>query len=305
MMKKRRYKEGEIIGEGSFGKVKYEDGYANKHMKNIDTDNGVDSYILREISALRQLQHENIIQLSDILYDEMNHPQTIKFECCDFDLKSFLRTYHLNGVSSKKLRKNIFLDVSKGLNYIHSHKFLHRDLKPQNILLNIESKDAVKVKIGDLGLVKKILVQNFTPTIVTLWYRCPEILLNTSSNKSFDAPSIDIWSLGLIFMEVMTNQPTLKGDSEIGQLMQIFKLFGTPSEEKFPKFFSCEHYTPLFPKMKPKFEPYLSDIKHSTQIERELIKSMLKYDHRQRTSCSSIIQTLTTDEESPPVVDIN
>lgn len=295
-MSKKRFYEGQILGEGSFGKVKYEHGYANKYMKGIDKSNGIDATILREIAALKHIEHKNIVKMIELIYDDEDHPIAIKFECCDSDLKSYLRTHYCTGITSEAIRKKVFIDMCKGLNYIHSNGFLHRDLKPQNTFINIKSGENIQVKIGDLGLVKKILKQNFTPTVVTLWYRCPELLLNTNMNKAFDSPALDIWSLGLIFMEIMTNQSELKGDSEIGQIMEIFKLLGTPTKSEWPEYESSEHFNPQFPKMESKLDSRLNSMTNSTKKEHTIIKSMLKFKQSERKSCEEILKILKHKE---------
>ncbi|EGR29147.1 protein kinase domain protein [Ichthyophthirius multifiliis] len=100
---------------------------------------------------------------------------------------------------------------------------MHRDLKPANILVNLEHQI---LKIADFGLAKlfNIPIQELSLEIETLWYRAPEVLLG---DVTYSLP-VDMWSCGCIFAEMILGEPLFKGDSEIGQILEIFKFFGTP-----------------------------------------------------------------------------
>ena len=101
---------------------------------------------------------------------------------------------------------------------------LHRDLKPQNLLINREGI----LKLADFGLARAfgIPVKNFTHEVVTLWYRAPDILMGSKNYST----SVDIWSVGCIFAEIVTRKPLFAGQNEEEQLYKIFKNRGTPNE---------------------------------------------------------------------------
>lgn len=107
--------------------------------------------------------------------------------------------------------------IALAIYYCHSHRVLHRDLKPQNILLDKNGR----LKIADFGLARAfgLPMRNYTHQVVTLWYRAPEILLGS---KSYGCP-IDMWSIGCMFYEMVTKKPMFPGDSEIDQLYKIFR----------------------------------------------------------------------------------
>ena len=111
-----------------------------------------------------------------------------------------------------------------GIAYCHDHRVLHRDLKPQNLL--IDNKGCIK--LADFGLARAfgLPMRAYTHEVITLWYRAPEILLG---GKTYDM-AVDVWGLGCIFAEMLTKHPLFPGDSEIDQLFRIFRTLGTPDQ---------------------------------------------------------------------------
>ena len=118
----------------------------------------------------------------------------------------------------------------QGLAYCHSHRVLHRDLKPQNLLV---TNDGV-IKLADFGLARPISLpsRTYTHEVVTMWYRAPEILMGMKTYST----GIDIWALGCIFGEMAKTDAIFPGDSEIDQLFCIFRCLGTPNEEVSDRF---------------------------------------------------------------------
>ncbi|KAH0484424.1 MAG: hypothetical protein KVP17_002214 [Porospora cf. gigantea B] len=101
---------------------------------------------------------------------------------------------------------------------------MHRDLKPQNILLN---RSGNMVKLADFGLARKMSrPEPRTIEVVTLWYRAPEILLGDANYTS----KADMWSVGCIVGEMISGFPLFPGDSEIDTLYKIFQMLGTPTD---------------------------------------------------------------------------
>ena len=215
-----RYESLESLGEGTYGYVlKVRDIYTNRNyalkmIKNEENSDGISSTSLREICALKKFQHPNIVQLFDV-HNEVDKLGMI-FEYCQTDLPQLIKQW--------------MFQLFSAIEYLHSRRYLHRDLKPQNIFID-ENKN---VKLGDFGLVRAVTIpiREYTTEIITLWYRPPEILLG---DTRYD-PSVDIWSLGAIFGEMALGMPIYKGESEFDQVCKIFRVLGVPDENEWPDF---------------------------------------------------------------------
>ena len=172
------YEKLEKLGEGTFGVVHkarhVESGevVALKKMRLEGEDDGVPATALREISILRELRHQNIIELQHVFHTERS--LYLAFEYCDSDLKQFMRS--IGNKLSPTAVQSYCWQLLNGLSWCHSHRIFHRDLKPQNLLVQPEKG---VLKIGDFGLTRafSLPLRSYTHEVVTLWYRAPEILL--------------------------------------------------------------------------------------------------------------------------------
>ena len=126
------------------------------------------------------------------------------------------------------------VDLTSALDYMHDRWVFHRDLKTSNLLMN----NAGEVKVCDFGLARYYHepLNKYSPTVVTLWYRAPEVLLADGGRgeKTEYGPGLDVWSLGCIFAEFVLRAPLLPGQGEIDQVKRTFELLGTPDEESWP-----------------------------------------------------------------------
>lgn len=193
-----KYMKLEKLGEGTYGvvyKCKNKDNQDLVALKKIrleNEDEGIPSTAIREISILKQLRHPNIVSLIDLEHGEKK--LHLIFEYLDFDLKKYLDQN--GGPLHPQLVKSYLHQMLDGIAYCHSKRILHRDLKPQNLLIDKTGK----IKLADFGLARAfgIPIKTLTHEILTLWYRAPEILLG---QKEYSTP-VDIWSVGCIFFEM-------------------------------------------------------------------------------------------------------
>jgi len=230
-------------GEGTYGVVykakdKQTDEFvALKRIRLEVEDEGIPSTTLREIAVLRQLRHPNIVELNDVVQSEGR--LYLVFEFVDKDLKKYFEASE--GPLSWQLIKSYTHQLLAGLEYCHVRGVMHRDLKPQNILV---SRDG-RLKIADFGLARAFVppIRPFTHEVVTLWYRPPEILLGC---KTYALP-VDMWAVGTILAEMVTKRPLFPGDSEIDEIFKIFRVLGTPSEETWPGVTSLQDWNDSFP----------------------------------------------------------
>lgn len=116
--------------------------------------------------------------------------------------------------------------ILTGIDFLHSNRIVHRDLKPANILVTSTGC----IKVADFGLARIYQhSQKFTAVVVTLWYRAPEVLLQSSY-----ASPVDIWAVGCIFAELYSRKPLFCGQSENDQLFKIFDTIGSPLKTEWP-----------------------------------------------------------------------
>ena len=190
-----------------------------------NASDGIPSTTLREIAILKELEHPCVVGLHDVVHQD----SCIYFimEFCSQDLHRYLQLlYDKQQSLTQSQIKNYMRQILEAVAYCHSERIMHRDLKPANILLSGENNQ--NIKIADFGLARafSIPIKPYTSNVVTQYYRSPELLLQMSEY----AIPIDLWSVGCIFAELVTRQPFFRGESEIAQLMQIFRIMGTPSE---------------------------------------------------------------------------
>jgi len=164
-----------------------------------------------------------------------------------------------------------------GIFACHCRLILHRDLKPQNILIGHEG-----LKIADFGLARtfSLPMRSITHEVVTLWYRAPEILLGSQRYGT----EIDMWSAGCIISEMATCMPIFPGDSEISMIFKIFQLLGTPTEAVWPDIRStCEDFKTSFPKWPPThLEPILEHRPEIGETGLDLIRGLLAMNPKSR-----------------------
>ncbi|KAJ7602453.1 kinase-like domain-containing protein [Mycena polygramma] len=215
-------------------------------------DEGIPSTAIREISLLKELNEEHIVRLLDIMH--VDQKLYLVFEYLDLDLKRYMENgNHEQTPIAPHVVKKFTHHLTAGLRFCHAHRILHRDLKPQNLLIAQDPRGRVDahgngeiLKLADFGLARAfgLPMRTYTHEVVTLWYRAPEVLLGTRHYST----ALDMWSVGCIFAEMaMRGAPLFPGDSEIDQIFRIFRIMGTPNEGCWPGVETLPDYKPTFP----------------------------------------------------------
>merc|ERR1719373_272328 len=240
------YKKMEKLGEGTYGvvcKVKHQPSntiLAFKKVKLELEEEGIPATTIREVSLLKALRHKYIVRMYECL--QYNSNLYLVFEFVSMDMQKYLQAH---GPLDQPTIKRLSLQLLLGLDFCHCKGVLHRDLKPQNLLVS-ESGD---LKIADFGLGRDhgVPMETITHEVVTLWYRCPEIILGS---KEYSV-GVDVWAVGCILVELHNRRAFFRGDSEIDQLYQIFQVTGTPTKSQWPQIVNLRDYSPRFPRWKP------------------------------------------------------
>lgn len=204
------------------------------------------------------------------------------FEFLSMDLKKYMDTLPPEKMMDADLVKSYMYQITAAMLFCHKRRVLHRDLKPQNLLIN---KEGI-IKVADFGLGRSfnIPVRNYTHEIVTLWYRAPEVLLGS---PRYACP-VDIWSIGCIFAEMATRKPLFQGDSEIDQLFRMFRILKTPTEEIWPGVTSLPDYKPTFPCWTQ--NNLNTQLKNLDSAGLDLLQKCLIYDPVHRISAKKILE---------------
>lgn len=239
----------EKLGQGTFGVVQKAKSkrtnqlVAIKQLINHSAKEGFPITALREITILKQLNHKNILKINEIIHEDpkvTNSSDLVTQRGCFYTVSPYMSSdlvgllenpnvnIELNQV--KCLMKQLFT----GIQYIHEQKFLHRDIKAANILIDFDGI----LKIADFGLARTYHgdipkrnsgpgggERSYTGLVVTRWYRPPELLLGERKYTT----AVDLWGIGCVFAELFTHKPILVGNSDVHQAQLVFNLVGPPT----------------------------------------------------------------------------
>eukprot|EP00931_Biecheleriopsis_adriatica_P121455 TRINITY_DN96542_c0_g1_i1.p1 TRINITY_DN96542_c0_g1~~TRINITY_DN96542_c0_g1_i1.p1 ORF type:complete len:322 (+),score=80.25 TRINITY_DN96542_c0_g1_i1:115-1080(+) len=275
-------REPKVLGEGTYGKVykavnkQTQQVVAIKRIKlNPEEDEGVPSTALREVAVLKDLKSEYVVKLFEVFCSPSK--LTLVFELMENDLKKYMKA--LGRPLDTKDIKCLCWQMVKGLEVCHARRIIHRDIKPQNLLIDQQ----LRLKLADFGLARAFVVPlpKYTHEVVTVWYRAPEILLGSNAYSI----GVDMWAVGCVFAEMATGSPLFAGDSEIDTIFKVFQKLGTPTEEMWPDLKELPNFKPTFPKWPVKGWENIRRTKAQVGAEGiDLLDKFMAYDPKKRLS---------------------
>eukprot|EP01026_Neomeris_dumetosa_P005928 TRINITY_DN1181_c0_g1_i12.p1 TRINITY_DN1181_c0_g1~~TRINITY_DN1181_c0_g1_i12.p1 ORF type:complete len:464 (+),score=28.89 TRINITY_DN1181_c0_g1_i12:167-1558(+) len=285
------YRNERVVGNGSFGVVFQATCLENGEQVAIKKVLQDRRFKNRELQMMKVLNHPNVVQLRQYFYCKDNEENTYLHLVLELVPDTVYRIFRYYNRSSQRfpliLVKLYIYQLARALNYIHRIGVCHRDIKPQNLLVNPTTH---VLKLCDFGSAK-ILVQG-EPNISYIcsrYYRAPELIFGASEYST----AIDIWSVGCVLGELLLGAPLFPGDSGVDQLVEIVKKLGTPSKEEVAAM-NPQQQDHRFPQIKP--NPWYKIFKRAPQEGLDLIQGLLQYDPSKRLQSSQIMAHPFFDE---------
>ena len=240
---KRKYVKGKKLGEGTYAIV-YKGHLRSDPTKlvaikkikvNTDPKDGLSLDAIREVKYLQELQHPNIISLLSVFSTKDQNLNLVLEYLPLGDLEMLINdraTVHY-GVADIKAWMGM---LGRAIWFCHSNYVLHRDIKPNNLLIASDGE----IKLADFGLATSFRdpYHRMSYNMITRWYRPPELLYAAR----YYGAKVDVWSVGVVFAELVLRTPFMPGDTEIAQLDLICHAVGTPTEENWPGVESLDGY---------------------------------------------------------------
>jgi len=273
------YNAERVIGNGSFGIV-YQAQVVETGdtvaIKKVFQDK---RYKNRELQIMKELKHPNIVQLKHAFYTSGDKPDelflNVVMEYMSETVYRVMKHYNKMKHSMPLIYVKLYTyQMCRGLAYIHVLGICHRDIKPQNLL--VDGKSHV-LKFCDFGSAKRLISgEPNVAYICSRYYRAPELIFGASDYTT----SIDIWSMGCVMAEMILGQPLFPGESGVDQLVEIIKVLGTPTREQLMAM--NPNYTEFkFPQIKS--HPWFKVFRSRTSPDAiDLVSQLLQYDPEAR-----------------------
>ena len=269
-----------VIGNGSFGVV-YQatviDTGQTVAIKKVLQDRRFKN---RELEIMSQLNHPNIIGLRHCFYSKGERSEEVYLNLVMEYIPETIHRTLRNHTKANKLVPLIYtkiymFQITRALAHIHSLGICHRDIKPQNLLLNPKTH---QVKLCDFGSAKPLIRgENNVSYICSRYYRAPELVLEATQYTC----AIDLWSLGCVLVELLQGAPLFPGESGVGQLIEIIRVLGSPTRDELFAM-NPNHSSFTFPQIKA--QPW-SKIIRSTKVPQsaiDLASQWLRYRPTER-----------------------
>uniref|UniRef100_A0AAA9TGF6 cyclin-dependent kinase n=1 Tax=Bos taurus TaxID=9913 RepID=A0AAA9TGF6_BOVIN len=305
------------IGEGSYGvvfKCRNRDTgqiVAIKKFLESEDDPVIKKIALREIRMLKQLKHPNLVNLIEVF--RRKRRLHLVFEYCDHTVLHELDR-HQRGqtqyfthffpvqipfqpdpllillVCSKNiwvpehLVKSITWQTLQAVNFCHKHSCIHRDVKPENILVTKQSV----IKLCDFGFARLLTGPSdyYTDYVATRWYRSPELLVGDTQY----GPPVDVWAIGCVFAELLSGVPLWPGKSDVDQLYLIRKTLGDLIPRHQHVFSTNQYFSGVKIPDPEDMEPLELKFPNISYSALGLLKGCLHMNPAERLTCEQLLQ---------------
>ncbi|KAL1836993.1 hypothetical protein VTJ49DRAFT_4413 [Mycothermus thermophilus] len=289
---KRKYVKGKKLGEGTYANVYL--GHARHDpsilvaIKKIKVQqqyqDGMAPDAVRELKYLRELHHPNIISLLSVFSSKDQNLNLVLEYLPLGDLEMLIRDVDRVRYGAGDIKAWMGM-LARAVWFCHDNFVLHRDIKPNNLLIAADGE----VKLADFGLARSFADpgRRMTANVITRWYRPPELLFGA---RHYGA-AVDMWSVGMVFAELIIRAPFLAGNTEVEQIALICKHIGTPTEEVWPGVTRLREYTvpsevvPVWPK-----EAYMGRFGAVGADGVDLLVKTLALDPKKRISAREMLE---------------
>ncbi|KAL7625427.1 TFIIH complex serine/threonine-protein kinase subunit kin28 [Parahypoxylon ruwenzoriense] len=241
---KRKYVKGKKLGEGTYANVYL--GFLKSDpskfvaIKKIKVQKeyteGMAPDAVREIKHLQELSHPNIITLHSVFSSKDQNLNLVLEYLPLGDLEMLIRDTDRVRYGAADIKAWMGM-LTRAVWFCHENFVLHRDIKPNNLLIAADGE----VKLADFGLARSFSdpYKPMTSNVITRWYRPPELLFGAKHYSG----AVDVWSVGLVFAELVIRTPYIAGNTEMHQIQLICQAVGTPTEENWPGVTKLPEYT--------------------------------------------------------------
>ncbi|EEQ34486.1 serine/threonine-protein kinase crk1 [Microsporum canis CBS 113480] len=252
---------------------------------NAEYKDGLSMDAIREVKYLQELSHPNVIALHDVFSSKDQNLNLVLEFLPLGDLEMLIKDNTIQyGVADIKAWISM---LARGVWFCHKNFVLHRDIKPNNLLIGSDGE----VKLADFGLARSFAdpYLNMTHQVITRWYRPLELLFGARQYSG----AVDIWSMGMVFAELILRVPFAAGNTDMDQISKICAAFGAPTEENWPGVTKLPNYVPVEENQAVPLqgrEFFLRQFPTAGPLGADLLHSMLKLDPRKRITATQVLQ---------------
>ncbi|KAH9507240.1 Cyclin-dependent kinase-like 1 [Bulinus truncatus] len=281
-----KYEKINKIGEGSYGVVfkcrnrETSQLVAIKKFVESEEDPLIKKIAMREIRMLKQLKHPNLVNLIEVF--RRRKRLHLVFEYVDHTVLNELDRFP-KGVPEKTVQKIIYQTLL-AVNFCHQHNTIHRDVKPENILITRQGT----VKLCDFGFARVLTGPGgeYTDYVATRWYRAPELLVGDTQY----GPPVDVWAIGCVFAELLTGQAIWPGRSDVDQLYLIRKTLGDLIPRHLEIFSNNAFFKGMSIPVPDRLEPLEERYPMLSALAMNFLQCCVQMDPDERWTCAQLLQ---------------